>query len=150
MHKFKAPSWMIDWQKKYQPMLVDGLTDGPTYVRLVGKSLPALDVVLALRPMVGRITDDSVMVGGKLSVFRIFSGKLQGDSTVLNATRGNKERVGQLLLLKGEQGWQLIASARYNDQFVRTAQGWRFADSFARLSSAIGRCYKNQSRRSKP
>jgi hypothetical protein len=31
------------------------------------------------------------------------------------------------LLLKGEQGWGLIATARYNDVFVRTPQGWRFA-----------------------
>ena len=32
------------------------------------------------------------------------------------------------LLLKGEQGWQLIASARYSDVYVRTPQGWRFAE----------------------
>ena len=52
-----------------QPLLVEGLTDGPTYVRLMIKELPALDVVLAIRPMVGRITESAIMLGGKLSVF---------------------------------------------------------------------------------
>ncbi len=39
---------------------------------------------------------------GKLSVFRIFSGVLQGDSTVLNSSRQGKERIGQMMLLTGE------------------------------------------------
>jgi len=39
---------------------------------------------------------------GKLNVFRVFSGTLQGDSNVLNSNRGGKERVGQLLFLTGE------------------------------------------------
>lgn len=69
MSKFNNPAWMDEWQNKHQPLLVEGLTDGPTYVRLMIKELPALDVVLAIRPMVGRITESAIMLGGKLSVF---------------------------------------------------------------------------------
>ena len=38
---------------------------------------------------------------GTLSVLRIVSGKLEHDSTVLNATTGKKERLGKLLVLQG-------------------------------------------------
>lgn len=40
---------------------------------------------------------------GRLSLFRIVSGKLAPDSTVFNATRGTKERFGQLLAIQGKQ-----------------------------------------------
>lgn len=40
---------------------------------------------------------------GKVTMFRVYSGTLTSDSTVLNATKGVKERVGQLLLLRGKQ-----------------------------------------------
>ena len=40
---------------------------------------------------------------GKLSLFRVVSGVLRSDSTVLNATRGEKERVGHLLRLVGKE-----------------------------------------------
>jgi len=39
---------------------------------------------------------------GKLSLFRVLSGKVQADSTVLNSSHSSKERLGQLLLLRGE------------------------------------------------
>ncbi len=39
---------------------------------------------------------------GQLSVFRVFSGKLHGDSTILNSSKQNKERIGQMHFLKGE------------------------------------------------
>ncbi len=39
---------------------------------------------------------------GRLSVMRIFSGALTPDATVFNATKGVKERFGQLLRLKGK------------------------------------------------
>ena len=39
---------------------------------------------------------------GRLSILRIFSGTLSPDSTVLNANKGEKERFGQLLRLKGK------------------------------------------------
>jgi len=38
---------------------------------------------------------------GALSVFRVVSGSLRSDMTVLNATTGERERLGKLLLLKG-------------------------------------------------
>ncbi|MGB6066585.1 MAG: elongation factor G [Desulfomonilaceae bacterium] len=39
---------------------------------------------------------------GRLSLFRIFSGKLSADSNFLNASRGVKERFGQLLAVQGK------------------------------------------------
>lgn len=39
---------------------------------------------------------------GKLTIFRVFSGTMMSDSVVLNATRGEKERIGQLFLLMGK------------------------------------------------
>ncbi|OGW34017.1 MAG: elongation factor G, partial [Nitrospirae bacterium GWD2_44_7] len=40
---------------------------------------------------------------GKLSVFRVYSGALKADSTVLNATTGAKERIGQIFYLLGKK-----------------------------------------------
>ncbi len=40
---------------------------------------------------------------GTLSVLRVVSGTLRPDSTLLNATRGSKERVSKLLLLRGAE-----------------------------------------------
>ena len=39
---------------------------------------------------------------GRLSIFRIYSGTMTADSTVLNATRAVPERFGQLFLLEGK------------------------------------------------
>jgi elongation factor G len=40
---------------------------------------------------------------GKLSIFRVVSGKAHSDANVLNATRESKERFGQLLRLEGKK-----------------------------------------------
>ena len=40
---------------------------------------------------------------GKVTMFRIFSGTMTSDSSVLNVGKGAKERIGQLLLLRGKQ-----------------------------------------------
>ncbi|MBA4348807.1 MAG: elongation factor G [Thermodesulfovibrio sp.] len=40
---------------------------------------------------------------GKLSIFRVYSGILKADSTVLNATSGSKERIGQVFHLLGKK-----------------------------------------------
>jgi elongation factor G len=40
---------------------------------------------------------------GKVTMFRIYSGTMTSDSSVLNAAKGTKERIGQLLLLRGKQ-----------------------------------------------
>jgi elongation factor G len=40
---------------------------------------------------------------GKLSIFRVLSGRVSSDSTVLNSGRGSKERIGQLLRLEGKK-----------------------------------------------
>ncbi len=40
---------------------------------------------------------------GKISVFRVYSGQLSSDSSVYNSTKGTRERIGQLSLLRGKQ-----------------------------------------------
>jgi elongation factor G len=40
---------------------------------------------------------------GTLSVFRVVSGQIQSDSSVLDASTGSKTRVGKLMLLQGEK-----------------------------------------------
>jgi elongation factor G len=39
---------------------------------------------------------------GRINVFRVLSGELTGDSTLVNHRTGQKERIGQLLLLQGK------------------------------------------------
>lgn len=39
---------------------------------------------------------------GKLTIFKIFSGQLNSDSTVYNSTKGLKERIGQIFKLEGK------------------------------------------------
>ncbi|MDH7499571.1 MAG: elongation factor G [candidate division NC10 bacterium] len=39
---------------------------------------------------------------GKMTLFRVYSGQISSDSVVYNATRGVKERVGQLVQLRGK------------------------------------------------
>jgi len=40
---------------------------------------------------------------GKVTMFRVYAGRLTSDSSVLNAGKGVKERIGQVLLLRGKQ-----------------------------------------------
>lgn len=40
---------------------------------------------------------------GKLSIFRVESGRVTGDSTLLNATRDRKERIGHLFKIEGKK-----------------------------------------------
>ena len=40
---------------------------------------------------------------GKISIFRIYSGVLNSDSTILNATKGVEERIGQIYELEGKK-----------------------------------------------
>ncbi len=40
---------------------------------------------------------------GRLSIFRVYSGTLKADSTVLNTTTGAKERIGQVFYLLGKK-----------------------------------------------
>jgi len=51
---------------------------------------------------------------GRLTLFRIFSGKLAPDSTIFNATRKTKERFGQLLAVVGKSQ-KSIESAQAGD-----------------------------------
>ncbi len=40
---------------------------------------------------------------GKLTLFRVFSGKINSDSTVFNTRSGKDERIGQLFVIKGKE-----------------------------------------------
>ncbi len=40
---------------------------------------------------------------GTLSIFRIYSGTVRPDTTIQNATRGSRERLGKLLLMRGAE-----------------------------------------------
>ncbi|MBF0557914.1 MAG: elongation factor G [Nitrospirae bacterium] len=40
---------------------------------------------------------------GKMSIFRVYSGILKADSTVLNSETGSKERIGQVFYLQGKK-----------------------------------------------
>lgn len=40
---------------------------------------------------------------GRLSIFRVFSGSLKADSTILNTSTGAKERIGQVFYLQGKK-----------------------------------------------
>jgi elongation factor G len=44
---------------------------------------------------------------GKLTLFRMFSGSLKGDSAIYNATQDTNERVGQLYMLQGKNQIQV-------------------------------------------
>ncbi len=50
--------------------------------------------------LVFRTTADPYV--GKLTLFRVYSGKFMSNATCLNATRGRQERVGQLYSVKGK------------------------------------------------
>lgn len=51
---------------------------------------------------------------GRISVFRVFSGRLKSDSAILNTTRGYKERVGQFFALAGK-AQRLLPEAKAGD-----------------------------------
>jgi elongation factor G len=40
---------------------------------------------------------------GRLSLFRVYSGSISADSTVVNATKRTKERIGQIFMLQGKK-----------------------------------------------
>jgi elongation factor G len=51
---------------------------------------------------------------GKLTLFRVFSGQLTSDSTVYNATRDERERIGQIFMLQGK-GQTPVGAASVGD-----------------------------------
>jgi len=46
---------------------------------------------------------------GKITLFRVYSGLLSSDSTVYNVSKGSKERIGQVVLLRGKNQVQVAA-----------------------------------------
>ena len=46
---------------------------------------------------------------GKITLFRVYSGLLSSDSTVYNVSKGSRERIGQVVLLRGKNQVQVAA-----------------------------------------
>ncbi|MEK6660858.1 MAG: elongation factor G, partial [candidate division NC10 bacterium] len=46
---------------------------------------------------------------GKITLFRVYSGLLSSDSTVYNVSKGSRERIGQVVLLRGKNQVQVPA-----------------------------------------
>jgi len=55
-------------------------------------------------PLVAKVVKTVKAFEGMRSVFRVYSGTINSDSTVYNTTTGTKERIGQLRLLLGKEG----------------------------------------------
>jgi len=54
----------------------------------------------SLAALVWKTTADPFV--GKLTLFRVYSGVIKSDSSLLNASKGKTERIGQLFLVKGK------------------------------------------------
>jgi elongation factor G len=107
---------------------------------LTGKD-PKINEPIERRPEVGEAFSALVFktivdpFAGKLSVFRVFSGKVLADSTVLNVNKDSKERLGHLFKLQGKKQIQVphaiagevVAVAKLKD----TASGDTLADDKA-------------------
>lgn len=94
------------------PQLMDLMVDGfPSPVERQSKKgiVPGTDEETERAPTVD--TPFSALVfktvadpfAGKLTLARVFSGTLSSDSTVYNATKDVKEKIGQLLILEGKK-----------------------------------------------
>lgn len=68
-YKYEDPEWIAAWRQKHGALLVEGLTDGKNYVRLARKETDNAKLVLAFRPMLDRVSDEGIVLGGKLAVF---------------------------------------------------------------------------------
>lgn len=144
--KVKLPEWVAEWQAKYPALLVSGLTDGPMYVRLATKSLPMLDVVVALKPFISRVTSKMVMVGGKLAVFpiketlkaqpaseQVMVGWLRAAYPNIEFPKFSGERVGTIVA--APQGAPYGAGAAYREAFKESSTVNKLVDH---IESLIG------------
>ncbi len=83
------------------PLLLDAIVDllpspdtAPAQTTADGKPLDGALAAYVFKTIVDPF--------GKLSLFRVFGGKLRGDSHVYNATRDHDERISQVLVLRGK------------------------------------------------
>src|SRR5215469_15736695 len=74
---------------------------------------------------------------GKLSIFRVVSGKAASDTPVLNATRQTKERFGQLLRLEGKKQAPLDAALPGEIAAVAKLKDTNTGDTLCEEKSAI-------------
>ncbi|MFQ5913590.1 MAG: elongation factor G [Nitrospinota bacterium] len=94
-----------------QPLLtaVAELLPSPLQRPAVSANNPANGEPVTVRPDEGGPLNARVFktvsdpYAGRLSFFRVFSGKLSSDSTVFNGTQGERERVGQLYNIRGKE-----------------------------------------------
>ncbi len=74
---------------------------------------------------------------GRISMFRIYSGRLKSDSTVQNATRGASERIGNLLVLQGREHEQVRELAAGDIGAVAKLRGTHTGDTLCSPSEKI-------------
>jgi elongation factor G len=79
-------------------------TDAKTGERLVRQTRPDEP----LTALIFKTISDPY--AGKISVFRVYAGQLSSDSSVYNATKRVRERIGQLSLLRGRQQTPVAAA----------------------------------------
>lgn len=62
---------------------------------------PASDAIQPIRALVFKTLADAYV--GRLSLLRVYSGRIRSDTQLYNATKGRDERIGQLYLLRGKE-----------------------------------------------
>jgi len=97
----------------------------PALLDIVVLCLPSPDEISRIAPIKGKNPKDNIEIdrepkpdepfsayvfktiadpyAGRLSLFRVYSGSLRADSTILNATTGTKERIGQIFYMQGKK-----------------------------------------------
>jgi elongation factor G len=97
----------------------------PNLLDAVVLCLPSPDEIARVSPIKGKNPKDGIEIdrepnpdepfsayvfktiadpyAGRLSLFRVYSGILKADSTILNATTGSKERIGQIFYMLGKK-----------------------------------------------
>jgi len=74
---------------------------------------------------------------GKLSLFKVMSGKIDSESTIFNSTKKVKERLGQLLLIKGKKQSPIDAAAAGDIAAVAKLKESTTGDAFCQENSPI-------------
>lgn len=74
---------------------------------------------------------------GKLSIFRIFSGSLHADATVLNSTRDAKEKLSHLYLLEGKKLKEVARAEAGDIVAVSKLKDTHIGDTLADVASPV-------------
>lgn len=80
------------------------------------------------------ITDPYV---GQVTFFRVYSGTVKSDSVVYNATKGTKEKIGQLMLILGKEQKSIPEAGPGDIAAVAKLKGTSVNDTFSTQSNPI-------------